>query len=203
MRYPKATRQAELTVTLTRRLVAARNSHNEQRHTEDDTPPPRASPHSTVHECRPRRAHPHHSAARTPGRSTVTNLGDRALASARPGHLDSLGMMCAAAAWVPRRRIPIITTIGEHSLLCYLCSPLFTYFFAPSLQHVANALVAITPNFLAIHIARPPTLLWWVVLPAFAVGFWVLCRAVHLADAASVACEAWWRRHGRNVRASF
>lgn len=49
--------------------------------------------------------------------------------------------MCAWAAITPRRRIPLVTVVGEHSLACYVASHTLVIFFAPIFEGVANYLV--------------------------------------------------------------
>lgn len=84
-----------------------------------------------------------------------------------------LTAMCGYTAFAPRRRIPMLTTIGEQALLCYLSAPIMHYYFAPFLQHIINGLV-----WLGVVSRTGPTLLMPVVYPAFLVGFWIIATAM-------------------------
>ena len=53
-------------------------------------------------------------------------------------------MLCVlgGAAVLPRRRLPVITRIGENGLICYLLSVPLVYFLAPALEVYLNCLVS-------------------------------------------------------------
>ena len=82
---------------------------------------------------------------------------------------------CSLCAWIPRRRIPLIATIGDHSLICYLTAPFFHSFLTVRIEQLANAAVA-----LGILEAQGPTLLLPVVLPFFILTFWLLACGMKL-----------------------